>query len=144
MTRPSERSDASTWAEEQAKKVLEESAIVHVINAIKPYMKEHKYHGWTADENAAHRIALDILTPVVARALLATRAAALAGQETTRLKLHSGVVGDYDGAYDWIKKEDWNRPEYAVGFHHAAWAEDCYTVVEVLESRAATHPGEPS
>ena len=53
----------------------------------------------------------------------------------SKLILYSGAVGDYDGAYDWVRPEDDSKPEYSVGYHKShGWPEDSYTVVEVVET----------
>lgn len=51
-----------------------------------------------------------------------------------KLMLRPGVVGDYDGAYDWVDSKDEKRhPEYyTIGDHNpTGWPEDSYVVVEV-------------
>lgn len=53
-----------------------------------------------------------------------------------RLILRSGAVGDYDGAYDWVRKEDYDNPDYTPGHHKSksGWPEDSYMVVETVEA----------
>jgi hypothetical protein len=51
---------------------------------------------------------------------------------TERIVLDYGSVGDHDGAYDWVRPEDYDKMEYAVGFHESAWPGESYTVREVL------------
>jgi hypothetical protein len=53
-----------------------------------------------------------------------------------RICLYAGIVGDYDGAYDWIKEEDFGLVENTIGFHEGVFPEDCYTIVEVVDSEA--------
>lgn len=52
-----------------------------------------------------------------------------------KLILHPGMVGDYEGAYDWVRPEDEARhPEdFTLGYHEGStgWPEDSYTVVEI-------------
>jgi len=53
--------------------------------------------------------------------------------ERERLVLYSGIVGDYDGAYDWVDRKDFDKPEYAIGNHVGGWPEDNYTIVEIYD-----------
>ena len=50
-----------------------------------------------------------------------------------RICLYAGVVGDYDGAYDWIEEKDFGKVENTLGYHEGAFPEDCYTIVEVVD-----------
>jgi hypothetical protein len=53
---------------------------------------------------------------------------------TKKLMLRPNVVGDYDGAYDWVKSEDEEKhPEYFTVGHHSptGWPEDDYIIVIV-------------
>ncbi len=54
-------------------------------------------------------------------------------KKVRRISLHAGIVGDYDGAYDWIKEENFGLVENIVGFHEGAFPEDNYTVIEVVD-----------
>ena len=51
-----------------------------------------------------------------------------------RLCLYSGIVGDYDGAYYWVKEDENGLVENTVGYHEAVFLEDCYTIVEVCDN----------
>jgi len=55
-----------------------------------------------------------------------------------RLVLRSGIAGDYDGAYDWVRDEDYDNPDYALGYHDGGWAGEGYTVVEVRKAAGGT------
>ena len=50
-----------------------------------------------------------------------------------RLILTGGVVGDHDGAYDWLPKELEKDPDYSIGHHSSSWPGESYTVVEIRE-----------
>jgi len=52
-----------------------------------------------------------------------------AAKAANRIVLFGGV-GDYDGAYEWVKESEYGRVENTVGFHEGY--PDSYTVVEVL------------
>jgi len=54
-----------------------------------------------------------------------------------RIVLVYGIVGDHDGVYDWVHKEDYDKIEYSLGFHEAAWPGESYWVMEVLPHDAA-------
>lgn len=58
-------------------------------------------------------------------------------KKVERISLIAGIVGDYDGAYDWIKEEDLGLMENIVGFHEGTFPEDNYTVIEVVDSEYA-------
>ena len=58
-------------------------------------------------------------------------------KQPARICLYAGVVGDYDGAYDWIEEADYGKVENIVGYHEGAFPEDCYTIVEVKEETNA-------
>ena len=51
---------------------------------------------------------------------------------TMRLVLIGGMAGDHDGLYDIVAPKDYGKPEFALGEHSGTWAEDSYTVVEVV------------
>ena len=54
-----------------------------------------------------------------------------------RLILYSGAVGDFDGAYNWVRPDMENDPDYSVGPHNeSGWMEDHYVVVEVYTPEA--------
>lgn len=57
----------------------------------------------------------------------------------SRVVLQYGIVGDHDGAYDYVRDADVSKPEYGLGHHGAesVWPEDTYTVVEVFEDERA-------
>ena len=46
-----------------------------------------------------------------------------------KIVLTSGIVGDHDGVYDYVRDVDYDKPEYTLGFHDSAWPEDRYTVI---------------
>jgi hypothetical protein len=48
-----------------------------------------------------------------------------------RLVLYKSAVVDFDGAYDWVKAEEYNDPDMALGYHPGIWTGEGYTVVEV-------------
>lgn len=50
-----------------------------------------------------------------------------------RLMLTSGVVGDHDGAYDWVPEAHKDHPDYALGWHLSSWPGETYVVIEVPE-----------
>ena len=51
-----------------------------------------------------------------------------------RLRLVSGMVGDWDGVYDHVRAEDYDKPENSPGYYpsESGWSEDAYTIVEIL------------
>ena len=53
-----------------------------------------------------------------------------------RLVLYSGRVGDYDGAYNWVRDEELDNPDFAVGNHEGDPYDFGYSVVEVSETLA--------
>ena len=75
------------------------------------------------------------------RGLLTSRSNKMNGEKKPRrLCLYAGVVGDYDGAYDWIEEKDFGRVENTLGYHEGAFPEDCYTIVEVAGEGVARCP----
>ena len=54
-------------------------------------------------------------------------------KQLDRLTLHCGIVGDYDGAYDWVDRSEFDNPDYSAGDHPGIWGDDGYIVVEVAE-----------
>ena len=54
----------------------------------------------------------------------------------SRLVLRGDIVGDYDGAYDWIDKSSYNDPDNQVGHHPAGWPGEGYMVVRLVNEDA--------
>jgi hypothetical protein len=54
-----------------------------------------------------------------------------AAKAANRIALFGGIVGDYDGAYEWIKESEYGLPENSLGFHECH-PDESYTVCEVL------------
>lgn len=60
-----------------------------------------------------------------------------------RIVLRPGAAAEgYAGAYDWVPKDTYDNPDYAVGFHDALWAADRYTVIEVAAVEQAMVEGQ--
>ena len=53
-----------------------------------------------------------------------------------KLILYSGAVGDFDGAYDWVRSGQEHAPENSVGYHAGEWPGESYTVVEIADEPA--------
>ena len=54
-------------------------------------------------------------------------------RKASRILLKYGIVGDYDGAYDWIDASKYTDPDYSVGEHKGTWPSDGYVVIEVID-----------
>ena len=66
-------------------------------------------------------------------ALAQVEALRVALEQADRIVLTSGVVGDYDGAYDRLRDGDRNDPEYTLGYHPGGM-DPGYTVVIALDA----------
>lgn len=54
-----------------------------------------------------------------------------------KLILYSGVVGSYDGAYDWARDKDERTP----GWHKfSVWPEDECLIIDIPDSNIPSYP----
>lgn len=65
-----------------------------------------------------------------------------------RIVLYPGVVGEYEGAYDFINESEWGRAENIPGYHEGGIGDHSFYVYEVVEvapeAKSSDEPASPS